>query len=137
MKRNLTHIILTAGLSALLGTLTLSAQDRTETAEIPFAFHANHQLMPAGKYTVEDRNASGIFLIHGDQGGTFVSMAPEDRGPAGNAKLTFRCYGNERVLASIWTDDGASYSVSTSSIEKDLHRRIDMGTSLSVRLTAR
>ncbi|MBV9613406.1 MAG: hypothetical protein JO091_13110 [Acidobacteriaceae bacterium] len=138
MKRHLKHIILTAGLSALLGTVAVSAQDQTEVAEIPFAFHANHQLLPAGKYTVSQRNVNGLFqLSNGEGQGLFVSMIDEGDKSGGDPKLSFRCYGNERVLASIWTADGTKYTVSDSSIEKDLHRRIDMSALISVRLTAR
>ena len=35
MKLHLTHILLTAGLSALLGAATLSAQEQIEVANIP------------------------------------------------------------------------------------------------------
>ena len=138
MTRRLTHIILTAGLSTLLGAVNLSAQGQREVAEIPFAFHANHKLMPAGKYVVEQKNEIGIFQLRDSAGeAIFVSMIQQDRGKADNPKLTFRCYGNDRVLAQVWTEDGRGYGVSESSIEKDLHRRLDMAALISVRLTPR
>ena len=51
MKQHLRNIVLTAGLSVLLGSSTLSAQTQTAVANIPFAYHVGQQTFSAGKYT--------------------------------------------------------------------------------------
>ena len=68
MTRNLTHRILTAGLSALLGTASLSARDMREVADVPFTFHAGQQTFSAGKYEVSESNTAGLFRLAGWEG---------------------------------------------------------------------
>jgi hypothetical protein len=51
MKRHLQNIVLTAGLSVLLGSSTLSAQNQKAVANIPFAYHVGQQTFSPGKYT--------------------------------------------------------------------------------------
>ena len=137
MKQHLTHIVLTAGLAALLGSVTLSAQDRTEIAEVPFAFHANNRTLPAGKYKVQEYR-EGLFIMYDKDAHSLFLPAPnvETREPSAPS-LVFRCYGNERVLATIWLVDGSGYDLGKSSIEKNLNRKLQMATLLEVRLTER
>jgi hypothetical protein len=67
MKLHLTNIILTAGLSALLGSLTLGAQDQRAVANIPFAYHVGQKTLTAGNYTIQKINAPGIFQLRDNQ----------------------------------------------------------------------
>lgn len=137
MKRNLTNIMLTAGLSALLGTATLGARDTVAVAEIPFAFHATDRVLPAGTYTVE-RYQSRIFLLYDGRGHSiFFGTSGEEQGEPSSPRLTFQCYGNERALSEIWTVDGRGYSASKSSLEKNLHRKLEMATLIEVPLRQR
>lgn len=138
MKHRMIHLILTAGLSAVFGSLILSAQDQKAVADIPFAFQASEQILPAGQYTISEMNTRGLFTLRDSESDSIFVMAPLNKtGEAGNPRLVFRCYGNERVLSEIWTNDGAGYRVSDSSVEKSLHRRIQMAALVSVRLAAR
>jgi hypothetical protein len=135
MKQHLTHILLTAGLSALLGTAALSAQDRVEVADVPFAFHANNQILPAGTYKVREY-ARGVFMISdADAHSMFISTPDLKSGEAQNPRLIFRCYGNERVLSQIWLEDGSGYGLGKSSLEKN--RKLEMATLVAVRLKQR
>ena len=118
MKRHLTHILLTAGLAAFLGSAALNAQDRIQIADIPFAFHASDQTLPAGTYTVWEKSL-GLFVVSDKDGHSLFVSAPllEGREPA-NPSLTFRCYGNERVPAKIWMADGNGYDIGKSSVDR-------------------
>jgi hypothetical protein len=134
MKKYFTHIILTAGLSAILGSLTLSAQDQREVANIPFAFEVNHVSLPAGEYTVQRMNAELFQMYDADGHSTFL-MAPVKTEGKPDPRLTFRCYGNDRVLSEIWTDDGIGYGLLKSKWEKD--RKLEMSAVISVALKHR
>lgn len=138
MKHRLTRFILTAGLSALFGSLVLSAQDQKEVANIPFAFQANDRVLPAGEYKVSETRTPGIFVLSdADAHSMFLVARLNDTGARDNPRLTFRCYGNERVLSQIWMENGSEYSLPESSAEKNLHRRLQMAALVSVRLTPR
>lgn len=133
MKHRLTHIILTAGLSAMLGSLVLSAQDQKEKATIPFAFEASGRILPAGDYTVSEMSARGVFTLRNTEGDAlFVNAPKNDTGDAEHPRLVFNCYGNDRILSQIWTDDGGGYSVLSS--QKYLKRHMDMSALVSVSL---
>lgn len=135
MKLHLTHILLTAGLSALLGTAALSAQERIDVADIPFAFHAGEKTLPAGAYTVREYGTR-IFLISGENGNSAFVLTPGSKiGEPENPRLVFRCYGNEHVLSQIWMYDGSGYGLGKSSLEKS--RRLEMASLVVVRLKQR
>ena len=139
MTRQFTNTLLTAGLSALLGAAALSAQDKTEIANIPFAFHAQRATLEAGKYTVQE-GSNGLFLLRSNDGGgtAFVQMHPGVSADPRNPKLTFACYGGGCVLAKISVEGSeVSYAVSQSSIEKSLSRKLGFAAMISVPLKAR
>src|SRR5579875_1912968 len=133
MTHRFTTMILTAGLSALLAGLTLSAQiNRSEVATIPFAFEAQGQWHPAGTYRVQQRNESGLFQLYSVEGeSTFLNAPVENTGAAESPKLVFRCYGNERVLATIWMENRTRYSTRESSREKEMRRSLGMSSLIS------
>lgn len=138
MTHRFTRLILTAGLSALFGSLVLSAQNQKEVANIPFAFQASGQVLPAGEYYVSETSARGVFTVADADGHSlFVASRLDSEEAAGNPRLVFRCYGNERVLGQIWTNNGSGYSIGESSSEKNMRRRLQMAALISVRLTPR
>jgi hypothetical protein len=104
MKLHLTNIVLTAGLSAVLGSLTLSAQDHKSVANIPFAYQVGQKTLTAGNYTIQKLDAPGIFQLRDDQLGhsMFVNVTPLDTGRNYDPKLTFSCYAGQCALAEIW-----------------------------------
>ncbi len=133
MKHRLTHIILTAGLSAVLGSLVLCAQEQKETASIPFAFEASGRILPAGDYTVSELQSRGVFTLRNTEGDAlFVNAPKNDTGAAEHPRLVFNCYGNDRILSQIWTDDGDGYSVL--SAKKYQKRQMHMSALVSVSL---
>jgi hypothetical protein len=134
-----TQMILNAGLSALLGTATLSAQQRSEVADVPFAFHAQQQTFPAGEYQVTQRNSGSVFQLMSSEGKSIYVNAPllNTTDPQ-RPHLTFARYGGEYVLSAIsmpGTDIG--HAVSQSAIDKNLTHKMDIAAMVSVRLKAR
>ena len=139
MTRRFTQIMLTAGLSAMLGTFGLSAQsNNTEVADVPFAFHAEGRWFPAGEYRLVQRGDSGLIQLFDSTGSSiYVNARIKMEGETDNPRLTFRCYGNDRILSEVWTESGMGYGVSKSAIERQLHRSLDMSAIISVKLKAR
>ena len=135
MKR-FTRFFLAAGLSALFGSLVLSAQNQKEIANIPFAFETSGKVLPAGEYLVQQTNMNGIFQLYDEDGHSlFVTAYRDKQGDAGSPKLAFLCYGNDRVLSQIWTNDGQGYRIGSS--EKTMRRHLEMATLIFVKLTPR
>ncbi|HEY7306999.1 MAG TPA: hypothetical protein VH601_22930 [Bryobacteraceae bacterium] len=139
MTRKITHMILSAALSALLGTARLGGQSLREVADIPFTFHAQQQTLPAGTYQVNEMGSNGVFqLIGPNRESIFVGpMAPAGANPE-KAHLTFACFGKERVLAEIaMPGKGTAYHATRSQIEKNLAHKIGLATMISVPLNGR
>ncbi len=140
MTRLFTKTLLTAGLSALLASLTLTAQTIQLVADIPFAFHAEGKTLPAGTYQLKEMNASGIFQIsdRAENVSQFVNAPIHQNVNPTSSKLTFARYGNEYVLAS-FAVAGSSYdnAVSRSAVEKNMTRKLDLSAMISVPLHQR
>jgi hypothetical protein len=140
MKRQLATFFLTAGLSAALGPLSLSAQSTTTAiAEIPFAFQVQQRTLPAGKYTIDRKSTAGLFQVFDHEGHSIFLTAPvQVKSDPEEPKLSFACYGSDCVLAKIGMPGGeVGYSLSQSSIERNLHRRVGMTPMISIRLKSK
>ena len=103
MKRHLHNIVLTAGLSVLLGSSILSAQSQKAVANIPFAYHVGEQTFSPGKYTVAKSTLPGIFALRQtDTGrGIVMSVIPEGTSAKEAGNLTFSCYAGECSMSQI------------------------------------
>src|SRR5207248_7861601 len=102
MKHRFTRFILTAGLSALFGSLVLSAQDQKEKANIPFAFQNSDRTLPAGEYTVQETSSRGVLKLSDSEGhAIFVSSYLAHTSVPAYPRLIFRAYCNERILSQI------------------------------------
>jgi hypothetical protein len=139
MKSQFMQIVLTAGLT-VFGSLTVSAQDRSESAKIPFAFHAYQNSFAAGDYVVNKINDSGTFqLISMSNGRSILLNAPLsiEAKDYSEGKLTFACYQGDCVLKQIWlSGSNLGYRRSDSAVDKDLQRKLGMATMINVRLAA-
>jgi hypothetical protein len=104
MKQHLRNIVLTAGLSVLLGSSTLSAQDQKAVANVPFAYQVGQKNLTSGSYTIQKVNASGVFRLRHDQlsHSIFFSATPLDTGRNNESKLTFSCYAGQCSLSEVW-----------------------------------
>jgi hypothetical protein len=65
--------VLFAGLSTL--TLAANAQSATAKASVPFEFAAGGAMLPAGEYTVDVPDLSGIILLHGSAGNSIALLS--------------------------------------------------------------
>jgi hypothetical protein len=103
MKRHLNNIVLTAGLSVLLGTSTLSAQSPKAVASIPFAYNVGQQTFSPGKYAVGQTRAPGVFALRETATGheIFMPVVQQSTGDKDAWNLTFSCYAGDCSLAQI------------------------------------
>jgi hypothetical protein len=138
MKLHLTNLVLTAGLSALLGSLALSAQDRKAVANIPFAYHVGQKSLTAGTYTIQKMDAPGTFRLLDDQSGhsMFVSVTPLDTGRTNEHKLTFTCYAGQCSLSELWMA-GNGYRLTARPLVRVANNHMGVVALISVPLLSR
>ena len=99
----LRNIAMTIGLTAVLGTATLFAQNRS-TANIPFDFQITGKTVPAGKYIVKlvpDRRML-VFQNVATGHSSIVMVHPCKSGTLEDPKLTFLHNGERYTLQSAW-----------------------------------
>ncbi len=138
MKLQLKTIVLTAGLSAFLGTVTLTAQSMRAVANIPFAYNAGQTSLDAGKYTITETGTLGQFMIRDSATAKaiFVSGVPDKSRRNGASKLVFSCYAGECSLSQIWMS-GDSYQLRLPRVETEANNRIGVAALVSVPLLSR
>ncbi len=111
MKNQLRRLLVTIGLSAVLGSSLLNAQmyGKAAKADVPFSFRIADRVLPPGNYTVTARSNGLTQLWNTDtnQGMVFVANS-EMQDPQSDAKLVFNCYGDRYFLAQIWFGSGDS-----------------------------
>jgi hypothetical protein len=104
ISQNLRSVMLACALAitaVALGTLAF-AQDQIMQVNVPFAFHAGSQSMPAGVYRVEIQS-SHLILLCGQSRSGFVMTNPETtRNANGPGKVVFNRYGSQYFLSEIW-----------------------------------
>ena len=140
MTRQLTNAFLIAGLSALLGAAVVNAQDRSEKANIPFVFHTQQTTFEAGKYTVQERTSTGLFLLRSDEtaNAVLMQMHPGPSADPEKPKLIFACYGHYCALAEISMEGSdVTYALPDSAIEKNLKHKLGISSMISVPLKGR
>ena len=138
MNRQLTSIFLTVGLSALLGSTTISAQENKDVADVPFAFQAAQTSLPAGHYTLQIARTSGVFQISNGLANKsiFLMTVPDSREVATEPHLTFTCYGEKCYLSEIWLGEDGGYAVNALT-ESNSNRQLSLQPRIvSVRLAA-
>jgi hypothetical protein len=137
MKLHFTNILVTAGLSALLGSLTISAQDQQERANIPFAYHVGQQTLPPGKYRVQETNSRSVLVLRENSSGhsIFIPVLPADTGKR-DSKLTFHCFAGECSLFQIWMA-GDVYALSTRPFPREAKNQMGVVALISVPLLSR
>jgi hypothetical protein len=135
MKRHLRNIVLTAGLSVLLGSSTLSAQDQRATANIPFAYHVGQKTFSPGKYTVAKSSSPGIFALREtDTGrGIFMPVTQQGTGNKDAWNLSFSCYAGDCSLSQIRMA-GDSYNVNAKSPVRLANNQLGVAAMISVPL---
>jgi len=69
--------------------------------DVPFAFFANGEKLPAGHYIVT-QNTNMIRIFNHDKKGLLVPAMFAIRTKADGSKLVFHRYGDDYFLASVW-----------------------------------
>ena len=135
MKSQFVQSVLIAGLT-VLGSLTLSAQDKVEIATIPFAFTVNHKAMPAGDYSVKSMNTSGIFQLTAREGGSvFVTANGLKENKAAQPHLSFACAEGDCVLSQIWMPGSNQGNLrSDAAVDRDMQHKLSMAAMINIAL---
>lgn len=103
------------GLLMLFGAFAVAhAQTgRRAVVQVPFDFYAGQRQLPAGRYTVRPVSQDGakMLLIQSEDGrhaATVMTNADAGQAPAGGPGLTFRQYGDDYFLATVFITGGAA-----------------------------
>jgi len=138
MQRKLNRIMLAATLSALFGSVSLMAQSKMETAEIPFDYHVNTKVFPPGKYMVEQLSTRTLFRISDRQGHSVFVSAPclkSAKPGSDRPRLAFLHSGSDYVLSEVWMPGGTDgATLRQSDIERELTRKIGVASVVTVAL---
>jgi hypothetical protein len=113
LRNLLFSLPLAAGL--LASTIPASAQTSLKV-DIPFAFSANNQQLPAGSYWVQRQSDYFLSIRNVKTASTVVVMIyPEKGSPLeSHSRLIFVREGNKNYLTQVWTPDSNRYSKLTS-----------------------
>ena len=103
--------LLFGGLVAL--ATSMNAQSALVNVNVPFAFVAGGNVMPAGEYTIEEPTMHGVLLLRGAQPNSTALVLAVNAGPsnARHAGVTFSKQGSAIVLSTITVPGGSSYSL--------------------------
>ena len=102
--------VLVMALAILVG-VSASAQAASTgtwiTVKVPFEFTVGQSTLPAGSYTVTQKD-NNVVQIQGSEGNVLFLAWPTDRkGSAGRASVVFNRYGDRYFLAGLKSYDGA------------------------------
>ena len=108
MKATILRFIVMAALAL---AFVASAQAQTalnfKTFAVPFSFKVGNKVLPAGEYKITaDNQVIRVQQINGKENA--VSLTQRTRGVNHNlsdAKLTFRRYGDQYYLSTVWLPD--------------------------------
>ena len=123
MNSNFSRVVMTLGLSAVLGSALLVAQGSTAAvAEVPFGFQVAARELPAGTYAVDRMNHDGVFVIRNKETGeaAMALTAPTSSGKYGDPKLVFKHYGDRYFLSQIWLDSATGNTLPPGRLEKEI-----------------
>lgn len=96
-----------------LAAVEASAQIKSETVDVPFAFTANHVSMPAGHYRVLESNSTLTF-VHADTGraqGMLLTRYERANSADWPGKLVFYVSGSRHVLTEVRFGGRSTYNV--------------------------
>lgn len=110
--KTLRNLLGTSIVIAALGLVPAFAQSTMRvTADIPFAFSAGNQSLPAGQYTFVADGNSAVARLQDQAGKTsvvFMTNPDTGSGTVKEAVLKFNRYGNKSYLAGVWSAVGDS-----------------------------
>jgi hypothetical protein len=124
-------LMLVAGLIQFVVALALAApavaQQSHYTIQVPFPFHIDARVLPAGEYSVGIA-ARGAVQIHGmdhNANATFgAPRANQSLRTPHNAELVFHRYGQQYFLSQVWFGGGdQGYGLDVSHTEREYARQ--------------
>jgi len=113
----LSHLLFSLPLAAgLLASAIPASAQTTLKVDVPFAFSANNQQLPAGSYWVQRQSDYFLSIRNVKTASTVVVMIyPEKGSPLeSHSRLIFVREGNQNYLTQVWTPDSNRYSKLTS-----------------------
>lgn len=104
-------VLLLGGLCAL--TFAAQAQAPIARAKVPFDFATGRTMMPAGEYTIEAPELSGVILLHGDSGSSVLLFTTSSPAPVSTAspKLVFERRDGMAHLAGLEWPGGSTHVI--------------------------
>ena len=104
MKNQLRRLLVTVGLSAVLGSSLLNAQTsgKIGVADVPFSFRIADRVLPPGNYTVSARSGGVMELWNKDTQQGMMFLAGSHESGKSDPKLVFNCYGDRYFLSQVW-----------------------------------
>jgi hypothetical protein len=99
---------------------TSFAQSREVQATVPFDFTVANKLLPAGTYTITQRETSVVVIRSHDKPIAILTLAdPDDHKSPNQGKLVFNKYGSQYFLSEILCDQSDMHvAVPASKMEK-------------------
>jgi hypothetical protein len=91
--------LLLGGLCAL--TLGANAQSATAKATVPFEFAAGGAMLPAGEYTVDVADFSGVILLHGPIGASVALLSTLSGTVSNTTRLIFERRDGMAYLSAV------------------------------------
>ena len=137
MKTNIGRLLMTIGLSAVLGSSLMLAQSSvTGKADIPFGFYVRDTALQAGSYTVQEASNPGIVQIRNNETGkSILVMAPPNKsGNSQDPKLVFHKYGDRYFLSELWlAGTGAVDCVAMGKLEREISKTPALTATVAMR----
>ena len=126
MKKQL-FAVATAILFSVVTAGVCYAQQPVLAVNIPFAFQAGNQTLPAGEYRVEtvltgSGNLQRLRQVNGDASMIVSTMSVEPKKGKVDPELVFNRYGQKYFLAQIWTGGPQGHQLFKSNREKEIAR---------------
>ena len=108
MKRiaSITSIALFA-LVSFVTVGSISAQEQTVKANVPFDFTVGDKLLPAGTYMISEENPGVIKIQNSDRHVAILTMATADGNESKTGELVFNKYGDQYFLREILCSSAA------------------------------
>ncbi|HEY6389640.1 MAG TPA: hypothetical protein VIX89_00085 [Bryobacteraceae bacterium] len=123
MKNQLRRLLVTIGLSAVLGSSLLNAQTsgKIGAADVPFSFRIADRVLPPGSYTVTARANGLMELWNTDTQQGVMVMTGENKSGHSDPKLVFNRYGDRYFLSQVWFgNEDAGRILTKGHLEKEI-----------------
>jgi hypothetical protein len=122
----LSNLLFSLPLAAgLLGSAIPASAQTNLDVNVPFAFSANHQQLPAGHYRVQLVSDCFLSIRNVKTASTVVVMVRPEEGRLfeSHSRLVFDREGNQNYLTQVWSADTSRYSKLTSRPRHDQELR--------------